>query len=122
MRPRCAGGHLDPHRRGHVVSYSIAGAASIFNPAGFNVIALPGRHWALLAEYGPLRAIDEDTLISRLWHPVPENEAMLHGSRFGPLMRSAGIDTARAYLPRVAPRATPAHVQTQGFRLWRSRS
>jgi hypothetical protein len=113
--------YLDPHRRGHVVSYSVAGAASIFNPAGFNVIALPGRYWAFLAEFGPLQPVGEDALISRLWHPVPENEAMLHGARFGPLMRSAGIDTARAYLPRVAPQATSGDVQTRGFRLWRSR-
>ena len=86
------------------MSYSVAGAASIFNPAGFNVIALPDRHWALLAEYGPLRAIDEDTLISRLWHPVPENEAMLRGSSFGPLMRfvaGAGYG-ARAVTRRIA--------------------
>jgi len=114
--------YLDPHRRGHVVSYSVAGAASIFNPAGFNVIALPGRYWAFLAEYGPLQSIDEDALISRLWHPLPENEAMLRGARFGPLMRSAGIDTARAYLPRVAAQAESAHVQTRRLRFWRSRS
>ena len=30
--------YLDPHGRGHIVSYSLAGAASIFGPAGFNVI------------------------------------------------------------------------------------
>jgi hypothetical protein len=113
--------YLDPHRRGHVVSYSVAGAASIFNPAGFNVIALPGRYWAFLAEFGPPQSIDEDALISRLWHPVPENEAMLAGSRFGALMRSAGIDTARAYLPRVTAPTAPAHVQTHRLRLWRSR-
>jgi hypothetical protein len=113
--------YLDPHRRGHIVSYSVAGAASIFNPAGFNVIALPGRYWAFLAEFAPLQLIDEDALISRLWHPVPENEALLYGARFGPLMRSAGIDTARAYLPRVAAPAAPAQVQTRGLRFWRNR-
>jgi len=114
--------YLDPHRRGHVVSYSVEGAASIFNPAGFNVITLPGRYWAFLAEFGPQQSTDEHALISRLWHPVPENEAMLGGARFGALMRSAGIDTARAYLPRVAPPAASAHVQARGFRLWRKRA
>ena len=36
-------GYLDPHGRGHVVSYSLAGATSIFAPAGFKVVAAPGR-------------------------------------------------------------------------------
>jgi hypothetical protein len=85
------------------------------------VIALPGRHWAFLAEFGPQEAVDEEALISRLWHPVPENAAMLRGARFGALMRSAGIDTARAYLPRVAAPAAPPTVQKHKFRFWRSR-
>jgi len=114
--------YLDPHQRGHVVSYSVAGASSVFNPAGFNVIALPGRYWAFLAEFGPQQSIDEDALISRLWHPVEENAAMLGGARFGALMRSAGIDTARAYLPRVTAPAMSAHVQARRFRLWRKRA
>ncbi len=92
-------GYLDPNGRGHVVSYSLAGAASIFGPAGFNVIALPGRAWAFLAEFGPLAPVDADALITRLWHPVPENVAMLRDARFGELMRAAALDTARATLP-----------------------
>ena len=95
-------GYLDPHGRGHIVSYSVAGAASIFEPAGFNVIAMPGRGWAFLAEFGPKRFVDSDALISRLWHPVPENLAMLRSARFGELIRAAGLDTARAYAPSAA--------------------
>jgi hypothetical protein len=113
--------YLDPHRRGHVVSYSVAGAECIFNPAGFNVIALPGRHWAFLAEFGPKQMVDEDTLISRLWRPVPENAAMLHSARFGALIRSAGIDTARAYLPRIQTAVASTSVRKPRLRLWRSR-
>jgi hypothetical protein len=92
-------GYLDPHGRGHIVSYSLAGAASIFGPAGFNVIALPGRAWAFLAEFGPRQTVDTEALMARLWHPVPENIAMLRSARFGELIRAAGIEAARAYLP-----------------------
>ena len=82
-------GYLDPHGRGHVVSYSLAGAASIFAPAGFNVIELPGRAWAFLAEFGPRRPVDAEALIARLWHPVAENVSMLRSARFGELIRAA---------------------------------
>jgi SAM-dependent methyltransferase len=91
--------YLDPHGRGHIVSYSLAGAASIFGPAGFNVITLPGRAWAFLAEFGPQHPVDSEALIARLWHPVPENVSMLQSARFGELIRAAGIEAARAYLP-----------------------
>jgi hypothetical protein len=42
--------YLDPLGRGHIASYSIA-AACLFNPSGFNIIALPGRDRAFLAEF-----------------------------------------------------------------------
>jgi hypothetical protein len=93
-------GYLDPHGRGHIASYSLAGAASILEPAGFNVIPLPGRAWAFLAELGPRQAVDADALIARLWHPVPENLSMLRAARFGEMMRCAGIESARAYAGR----------------------
>lgn len=89
--------YLDPHGRGHIVSYSLSGAASIFGPAGFNVIGLPNRTWAFLAEFGTTQPVDGHALIDRLWHPVPENVSMLRAARFGELLRVAGIDTARAY-------------------------
>ena len=89
--------YLDPHGRGHIVSYSLSGAASIFGPAGFNVIALPNRTWAFLAEFGTAQPVDGHALIDRLWRPVPENVSMLRAARFGELLRVAGIDTARAY-------------------------
>jgi hypothetical protein len=89
--------YLDPHGRGHIVSYSLAGAATIFGRSGFNVIALPNRAWAFLAEFGPKRHVDADMLIARLWQPVPENVSMLKLARFGELVRCAGIESARAY-------------------------
>jgi len=115
--------YLDPHRRGHIVSYSLAGADSIFAPAGFNVIALPGRTWAFLAEFGPKQPVDAEGLIARLWQPVPENLAMLRSARFGELMRVAALDTARAYLPSQAPMSWQRYLR-RGARAaleWRSR-
>ena len=50
-----------------------------------------------LAEFGTAKPVDGHALIARLWQPVPENVSMLRASRFGELIRVAGIDTARAY-------------------------
>jgi len=107
--------YLDPHGRGHVVAYSLAGAAGIFGPAGFNVIALPGRAWAFLAEFGPPQTVDADALMARLWQQVPENAAMLQSARFGGLVRAAAIDTARTYLPSRPPLAAPTVATWPGY-------
>ena len=90
--------YLDPRGRGHVVAWSVAGARVIFEPAGFNVIALPGRDWAFLAEFGPPRAVDAGMLTDWLWRPVPENIALIRNDRFGPLFEAIGLECARCYL------------------------
>ncbi len=100
-------GYLDPHGRGHIVSYSVEGARTIFEPAGFRVIALPGRDWAFLAEFGqvpgqPPGEIGLDALFTRLWTPHPDNMAMLAKARFGPLMIGVGLDSSRVYLEHAA--------------------
>jgi SAM-dependent methyltransferase len=102
-------GYLDPMIRGHVVSYSLAGARAIFGPLGFNIIELPGRHWAFLAEFGPPVPVSRDELYSRLWTPVPDNVALLTGDPFGHLLYAAGLDSARCYLELGAQR--PAQAQ-----------
>ncbi len=92
-------GYLDPLGRGHIVSYSLAGAAAIFAPAGFHIIALPGRDWAFLAEFcenPPPTGID--AMFERLWHPNPENLALLEGAKYGRMLIGMGLDSARAYL------------------------
>jgi hypothetical protein len=91
-------GYLDPTKVGHIVSYSIAGLTHIFAPLGFNVIALPGRAWAFLLEYGPPASIGSSELFDRLWHPVPENMEALTGDPFGNLFRAMGLEGARCYL------------------------
>ena len=91
-------GYLDPLKLGHVVSYSIAGLACIFEPAGFNVIALPGRAWAFLLEYGPTATIGCADLFDRIWHPLPENMAALATDPFGNLFQTMGQESARSFL------------------------
>jgi hypothetical protein len=91
-------GYLDPKGRGHIVSWSISGVREILAPAGFNVIPLPGRDWAFLAEFGPARTLSADDLMSWLWAPVPENLAAFQHEAFGPLFASIGLESARCYL------------------------
>ena len=91
-------GYLDPMKTGHIASYSIAGLTHIFAPLGFNVIALPGRTWAFLLEYGPPASIGCDELLHRLWTPLPENMQALSGDPFGNMFRAMGLEGARCYL------------------------
>ncbi|WP_293034546.1 methyltransferase domain-containing protein [Paraburkholderia sp.] len=93
-------GYLDPHGRGHVMSYSIEAVRLIFEPHGFTIIPLPGRHWAFLVEYQSEFITKEpiEQLEARIWSPVPENVATLRDGGGGPLMYCAGLDTARCYL------------------------
>ena len=89
-------GYLDPHGRGHVVSYSLAGADSIFTPAGFNVIALPGLYLGVPCRVRAQAAGECGCADHTAVAPVPENVAMLRSARFGELIRAAALDTARA--------------------------
>jgi SAM-dependent methyltransferase len=91
--------YLDPLRRGHIVSYSVAGAAAIFAPAGFHILPFPGRDWAFLAEFcaTPPRS-GLDAMFDRLWHPRQENLALLASARYGQMMIAMGLDSARAAL------------------------
>jgi hypothetical protein len=98
-------GYLDPHSRGHIVSWSLAGARALFEPAGFNVIALPGRDWAFLAEFGAPRRIEADTLAEWLWRPIPENIDLIRKDRFGSLFGTIGLESARCYFEAVAAEA-----------------
>lgn len=91
--------YLDPLGRGHIASYSVAGAGHLFNPSGFNVIAVPGRDWAFLVEYGaPREPINTEQLFTRLWNPKGENIELLRSARFGPLMITMGLESSRCFL------------------------
>lgn len=103
-------GYLDPLGRGHIVSYSIAGLRRLFEPAGFSIVALPGRDWAFLAEYRlEGLPVDVEALLGRLWTPVPDNLALLGRAEFGPMMIGMGLESARCYLE---------HAQTTARTTW----
>jgi hypothetical protein len=106
-------GYLDPKRRGHIVSWSIAGVREIFTPAGFNIIPIPGRDWAFLAEFGPVRDVTADDLMSWLWRPVPENVAMTRHDAFGPLFATIGLESARCYLESALAQRYAGRVRDQ---------
>lgn len=91
-------GYLDPFRRGHIASYSVAGLRQAFGAAGFTVHALPGRDWAFLAEYGEHPVADGDALLTRVWTMLPENRALLEKGRFGHFLLAGGVEGARCYI------------------------
>lgn len=91
-------GYLDPHTRGHVASYAVAGLRHVFGDAGFTVHPLPGRDWAFLAEYGPHPPQDANDLLNRIWRALPENQALLGRARFGALLSATGREGAAYYL------------------------
>ena len=111
--------YLDPKGRGHIVSWSIEGARAVFAPAGFNVIALPGRDWAFLAEFGPQTDVTREDLFDRLWHPLPENMALLQQDPFGPLLLTTGLEFGRCFLERGGTGQATAQEPVRG--LWRGR-
>ncbi|MFZ5657630.1 MAG: hypothetical protein ACOY37_11325 [Pseudomonadota bacterium] len=84
--------YMDPTRRGHIVSYSLAAVERIFSPLGFRVGTLPGKSFAFFAEYQPVEELDFDR---RIYAPVAENAALL--KRNG-LLFHAAFETARSYL------------------------
>jgi hypothetical protein len=97
-------GYLDPHGRGHIMSYSLEGARRIFEKHGFTVIPLPGRTWAFLLEYQSQSTTKRpiEQLEDRIWAPIPENVAKLRDGSAGPLMYHVGMDSARCYLEHAA--------------------
>lgn len=93
-------GYLDPRGRGHIMSYSVKAAASIFGQYGFTTSPFPGRRWAFLVEYQAHRdeQLTRETLEKRLWSPLAENAAVLAQGSLGSLLYCAGRDGARCSL------------------------
>ena len=85
-------GYLDPLVRGHIISYSVKGAARIFEPHGFRVGALPGKSFAFYAERLPADDIDFET---RIYHPLEQNLSLLKRWR---MLYCAAFEAARSYL------------------------
>lgn len=91
-------GYLDPHRRGHIASYSTAGLAPLFAEQGFTLHPFPGRDWGFLAEFGTVAPLTSETALTRLWTPLRENTDLLKKGRFGHFVLAAGLEGARCYL------------------------
>jgi hypothetical protein len=86
--------YLDPDRRGHVFSYSVAAVALLAEPLGLRVVPLRGKTWAFLLEFGGAdRTAPED----RIWTALPENNALLSDPDRGTVLRILGLESARAY-------------------------
>jgi SAM-dependent methyltransferase len=86
--------YLDPDRRGHIFSYSLAAIARLAEPLGFRVLPLTGKTWALLLEYD---RIDPTAPADRIWSALPENLALLSDPDRGTVLHILGLETARAY-------------------------
>ena len=89
-------GYLDPTTRGHVMGWSIEALEHIATPLGFNIIPIPGKSWAFLAEYFPDHNFDQP-VCDRIWTALPENMQVLSDKQTGNLMYILGLETARAY-------------------------
>jgi hypothetical protein len=83
--------YLDPLRRGHIVSYSLAGVTHILGRHGFTVRALPGKSFAFVAEYQS--PPDSPDFEYRMYHPLAENKQLLEQSG---LLYQAAFEAARS--------------------------
>jgi hypothetical protein len=86
-------GYLDPRRRGHIISYGLAGLRQIFGKHDFRVVELPGKSFAFLAEFKPTNQSDTFTA-DRFYKPVPYNKRLLEDAG---LLYLAAFESARSY-------------------------
>ena len=89
--------YLDPHHRGHVVSYSIEALRRIFSAAGMSVTPLYGRTWAVLIEKEVPPAVNAEQLENRLWTADKRNMESLGRAKFGAMFMNMGLESARCY-------------------------
>ena len=89
-------GYLDPLIRGHVMGWSIPALRILLNPIGFEVIEIPGKTWAFIAEYKPDHKF-EGSLTDRIWYSAKENVNILKDKQTGDLLYVLALETARAY-------------------------
>lgn len=83
--------YLDPVRRGHIISWSLAGIRPYFERHGFEVHAMPARTFGFIVERLPAEPVD---FAIRIYNPLDENRALLQ--RCG-LLYQAAFETARSY-------------------------
>jgi len=89
-------GYLDPVLRGHVMGWSIKALQILLSPLGFEILPIPGKSWAFIAEYKPNHGFIHP-FVDRIWQAFPENKNILNDKTTGNLMYVLGLETARAY-------------------------
>lgn len=83
--------YLDPLRRGHIISWSLAGIAPYFERHGFAVRAMPARSFAFVVEKMPAESVD---FAQRIYAALDDNLSLL---RRNGLLYQAAFETARSY-------------------------
>jgi hypothetical protein len=83
--------YLDPIRRGHITSWSVKAARSVFGPEGFTVQPIEGKDWAFVVEFGEA----PDGVVERIWNSP--NAGLLKDEVTGSTMHLLGIESARSY-------------------------
>lgn len=89
--------YLDHIVRGHVMGWSIKALQYLAKPIGFDILPIPGKTWAFIAEYKPDHQFN-NPLTDRIWAALPENKQKLRDEKTGDLMYILGLETTRAYV------------------------
>lgn len=89
--------YLDPFVRGHIMGWSVRGLEILTRSSGFQILPIPGKSWAFIAEYRPNHNF-KNNLMDRIWKAIPENLNTLRDKKTGELLYILGLDTVRAYV------------------------
>ena len=96
--------YLDPVKRGHLVSYSLAAMELLAGKYGFTVHRIIGKTWAFALEFTdgeqprPEAGIEKEDIRSRIWHASGHNLSILCDSNMGCVLKVLGLETSlRAY-------------------------
>ncbi|MCY9664830.1 class I SAM-dependent methyltransferase [Paenibacillus alginolyticus] len=88
--------YLDPHKRGHIVSYSLKAINILASQFGFKTHSIRGKTWAFILEFKPNHKTSVE-MVDRIWTAVPENLQTLTDKNMGSVLRLLGMETSRAY-------------------------
>ncbi len=89
--------YLDPLVRGHIMGWSTSGVQILTRSLGFQILPIPGKAWAFIAEYKPTHNFEKN-LTDRIWKALPENTDILKDKKTGEVLYILGLETARAYV------------------------
>jgi hypothetical protein len=78
------------------MGWSIKALKILLEPIGFNILPIPGKTWAFIAEFRSDHNFAHKVQ-DRMWHALPENQQILKDKKTGELLYILGLETARAY-------------------------